>query len=176
MEYLDIVNERNELLGFFKEKEKAHRDGNYHRTAHIWLINRNKELLLQLRSPNKASFPNCWDISAAGHINHGESVIEGGLRELKEELGVTAKPEDLQFVTIVRFGKETNSEFGFVYLMETDLKEEDFFFADHEVAEVKYIYYTDLEEMVMSKQDNLLIHNNEEEILFEYIRNNIDKN
>ena len=57
-----------------KIKQQAHEDGNFHRTAHVWIINDKNELLLQKRSASKKSHPNCWDISGAGHIRAGESV------------------------------------------------------------------------------------------------------
>lgn len=53
MEYIDIFDENNNPIGEIKEKTKAHEDGNFHRTAHIWIINDNNELLLQKRSATK---------------------------------------------------------------------------------------------------------------------------
>ena len=44
-------------MGKVKEKMQAHEDGNFHRTAHIWIINNKKELLLQKRSASKKSHP-----------------------------------------------------------------------------------------------------------------------
>lgn len=175
IEYLDIVDENDNLTGIIKEKQQAHRDGDYHRTAHIWLLNEKKELLLQRRSPQKSSFPDYWDISAAGHIRCGESVIQGAIRELKEELGVDSRESDYHYITRIRFESPCNNEFGYVYLLKTKLKENEFVFRDHEVAEVKYVHYTLLEQMVKDKVDRLIIHKNEEELLFDYIRSNLDK-
>lgn len=47
MEYIDIFDENNNPTGKIKEKTKAHEDGDFHRTAHIWIINNKKELLIQ---------------------------------------------------------------------------------------------------------------------------------
>lgn len=47
MEYIDIVDENNNPTGKVKEKQQAHEDGNFHRTAHVWIINDKNELLLQ---------------------------------------------------------------------------------------------------------------------------------
>ena len=88
MEYIDIFDENNNPIGEKKEKQQAHEDGNFHRTAHVWIINDKNELLLQKRSTRKKSHPNCWDISGAGHIKAGEAIIDGAIRELKEELGI----------------------------------------------------------------------------------------
>ena len=56
------------------------------------------DLLLQKRSKEKDSFPGCYDISSAGHISAGDEPLETALRELEEELGIKAEPEQLKKV------------------------------------------------------------------------------
>lgn len=174
MEYIDIFDENNNPIGEIKEKQQAHEDGNFHRTAHVWIINDNNELLLQKRSASKKSHPNCWDISGAGHIRAGESVTEGAIRELKEELGVEATEKDLNYIAIIKSTKNPkNMEFGYVYLLRCNKKIEDYIFEDDEVSEVKYVYFEDLEKMVEEKVEGLLLHDEEFKKLFEYIRNRL---
>lgn len=167
MEYIDIFDSNNNSMGKVKEKMQAHEDGNFHRTAHIWIINNKKELLLQKRSASKKSHPNCWDISAAGHIRSGESVMDGALREL----GVETKEEDLQYIVTIKNTKDPkNMEFQYVYLLNCNKAEREYIFVDNEVAEVKYVYYEELERMADNKAEGLLLHNEEFKKLFEYIR------
>ena len=173
MEYIDIFDENNNPTGEIKEKTQAHENGDFHRTAHIWIMNDNKELLLQKRSGTKKSHPNCWDISGAGHIRAGETVIEGAIRELKEELGINANENDLKFISIVKSTKNPkNQEFGYVYLLKFNNKIEEYTFEDNEVSEVKYVYFEDLEKMVADRVEGLLIHEEEYKKLFEFIRKN----
>ena len=173
MEYIDIFDENNNPTGEIKEKTQAHENGDFHRTAHIWFMNDNKELLLQKRSGTKKSHPNCWDISGAGHIRAGETVIEGAIRELKEELGINANENDLKFISIVKSTKNPkNQEFGYVYLLKCNNKIEEYTFEDNEVSEVKYVYFEDLEKMVADRVEGLLIHEEEYKKLFEFIRKN----
>ena len=173
MEYIDIFDENNNQTGEMKEKTQAHEDGNFHRTAHIWIMNDKKELLLQKRSATKKSHPNCWDISGAGHIKAGETVIEGAIRELNEELGIKANEDDLKFIAIVKSIKNPqNQEFGYVYLLKSNNEIKDYTFEDNEVSEVKYVYFEDLEKMVANRVEGLLIHEEEYKKLFEFIRNN----
>ena len=173
MEYIDIFDENNNPTGEIKGKVQAHEDGNFHRTAHIWIMNNKKELLLQKRSATKKSHPNCWDISGAGHIKAGETVLEGAIRELKEELGIKVSGSDLKFIAIVKSTKNPkNQEFGYVYLLENNSTIEDYIFEDDEVSEVKYVYFEDLEKMVADKEEGLLIHEEEYNKLFEFIRKN----
>lgn len=174
MEYIDIVDENNNLTGKIKEKQRAHEDGNFHRTAHVWIINDKNELLLQKRSATKKSHPNCWDISGAGHIRVGETVIEGAIRELKEELGVEASESDLNYIATIKSTKNLkNMEFGYVYLLRCNKKVEEYIFEDKEVSEVKYVYFEELEKMVKEKAEGLLLHQEEFKKLFEYIRENM---
>ncbi len=172
MEYIDIFDENNNPTGEIKEKAQAHEDGNFHRTAHIWIMNDKKELLLQKRSATKKSHPNCWDISGAGHIRAGESVTVGAIRELKEELGIEVNEKDLQYIATIKSTKNPkNMEFGYVYLLRCNKKIEEYIFEDEEVSEVKYVYYEELEKMVEDKTEGLLLHDEEFKKLFEYIRN-----
>lgn len=107
MEYIDIFDENNNPTGEIKEKNLAHEQGDFHRTAHIWIINDKNELLLQKRSASKKSHPNCWDISGAGHIRAGETVIQGAIRELKEELGVSVKENELEYIATIKSTKNS---------------------------------------------------------------------
>ena len=173
MEYIDIFDENNNSTGKIKEKTKAHEDGDFHRTAHIWIINDKKELLIQKRSATKKSHPNCWDISGAGHIRAGESVIDGAIRELKEELGVIATEKDLEHIGTIKSTKNPkNMEFQYVYLLKCNKTIEEYTFEDNEVSEIKYVFYKDLENMVEQKIEGLLMHDEEYKILFEFIRKN----
>ncbi len=172
MEYIDIFDENNNPTGEIKEKNLAHEQGDFHRTAHIWIINDKNELLLQKRSASKKSHPNCWDISGAGHIRAGETVIQGAIRELKEELGVSVKENELEYIATIKSTKNLkNMEFGYVYLVHLNKEIGEYIFEDEEVQEVKYIYYKDLEKMVEEKQEGLLMHEEEYKKLFQYIRN-----
>lgn len=54
-------------------------------------------VLLQKRSSRKDSFAGCYDISSAGHIPAGDGYLQSARRELKEELGITASEEELEF-------------------------------------------------------------------------------
>ena len=105
MEWLDIVDENGNPTGETVERSYAHRHGIRHRTAHVWIFRRQNghtEILLQKRSDIKDSFPGCYDISSAGHIPAGVDYIPSALRELDEELGLTATEDQLQFCGVKR--------------------------------------------------------------------------
>jgi isopentenyldiphosphate isomerase len=88
-EIFDIFNAQMERMGT-AGRLQVHANGWWHQTFHCWIINKRDgqpSLLLQLRHPDKDTFPNLLDISCAGHLLAGESA-EDGVRELAEELGL----------------------------------------------------------------------------------------
>ena len=79
----------------------------------------------------------------------------------------------MKFIAIVKSTKNPeNQEFGYVYLLESNNKIKDYVFEDDEVSEVKYVYFEDLEKMVEDRVEGLLIHEEEYNKLFEFIREN----
>lgn len=109
MEYLDIVDERGNPTGKTVSREEAHKKGILHRTAHVWVIRNTDgrtEVLLQKRSEEKDSFPGLYDTSSAGHIPAGEEPLPSALRELSEELGIRAAPEQLYYAGTFRIQYE----------------------------------------------------------------------
>lgn len=148
-ELIDIVDEENQLTGFQKMKSEAHRDGLWHRTAHLWLYNSKGEILLQLRAKKKALYPSLWDISAAGHIAAGETPLVSAVREAEEELGTCFIETDLQFLRIRKvsaiYREIKNNEFCYVYVAKFDGSLKDIKLQQEEVAEVKFFSLTELE-------------------------------
>lgn len=111
------------------------RQGILHGTAHVWVWRRTSkgelEVLLQKRSDTMLTFPGRLDISAAGHCDYGEEASDTALRELEEELGITASPEQLEWIGVHRFYQQVSdkpriieNEFRWMYLYESDIAKE----------------------------------------------------
>ena len=112
MELLDICNEEGFPTGETVERSRAHSEGILHRTAHVWVVREvdgRTQVLLQKRSMDKDSYPGMYDTSSAGHIPAGAEPLESALRELGEELGIHAGPEDLTYIGM--FHVEYEEEF-----------------------------------------------------------------
>ena len=136
MEIFDVVDEKGNPTGETVERNTAHEKGIRHRTAHIWIARRvdgRWQVLLQKRSVTKDSFPGRYDTSSAGHIRAGEEPRISAVRELKEELGIDAKPEHLKFAGTfpVKYEKEFHNKmfkdneiaFVYVYLESVDISQ-----------------------------------------------------
>ena len=110
MELLDVVDENGIPTGETVERSIAHAKGIRHRTSHVWLLRRRSEgveVLLQKRSDDKDSFPGCYDTSSAGHIPAGVDFEDSALRELREELGLTADSSELNDCGLIRIQSES---------------------------------------------------------------------
>lgn len=158
MEMFDIRTPEGEPTGEVKERSAVHRDGDWHGTAHIWLVRRKNgkiEVLLQKRSRLKETFPGCYDASCAGHLSAGDSFIQGALRELQEELGLEAKEEDLFLGGIYPcqvdewFGgiHILDREISAVYLYDKPVKEEELKLQEEEEEGVCWIEFERLKEL-----------------------------
>jgi isopentenyl-diphosphate Delta-isomerase len=59
-----------------------------HREVGVLIYDENNRILFQKRAKTKKVKPGMWTISAAGHVDFGESKIESAKRELYEETGI----------------------------------------------------------------------------------------
>lgn len=97
-ELIDILTPDGKSTGKTALKSEAHKNGWFHATVHIWLFTSDEKILLQKRALTKKVFPGLWDISVAGHIGAGESVLSSAKREVFEEIGLEL--QDADFIKI----------------------------------------------------------------------------
>lgn len=176
-ELLDVLDENGNLTGQSKTKQEIYNNSCWHRSVHIWIINNQNELLVQKRNPYKKTFPNLWAISSAGHVVAGETSVESGIRELKEELNVDAKPEDLKYLfTIKRIQPYKDSfikVFDDVYLLHKNIDVDHTKLQVEELTDIKYVYYTYLESILKGNDPDYVPYTEEHEKLFDYLNKNI---
>ncbi|KAK9822446.1 hypothetical protein WJX81_000455 [Elliptochloris bilobata] len=110
-ELFDVLRADNhQPAGHMKPRSAVHRDGDWHRAAHVWLFcQATGELLLQQRAAHKDSWPGLWDISAAGHVTAGSDAAATAQREVKEELGLSIPAEALEWLFSVTTSSVTNN-------------------------------------------------------------------
>lgn len=160
---------------------EVHRDGDYHRAVHVWIfVETTQQLLLQLRSDDKDSWPGQWDISSAGHISAGDTSLLSAQRELEEELGVKLPKDAFEKIfvflqeCVTNDGKFINNEFNDVYLVTIlhPIPLEAFTLQKEEVSAVKYVPYEEYRNF-LSKEDPAYVPydvNGEYGKLFDIIR------
>ena len=114
-ELLTQTDSANNVIGPLGRKIAHNSGGKYYRTIYVLVFNKQGEMLLQKRSPTKDLYPNCWDISVGGHVNFGDTYEDTAVRELKEELGIKANIEELEYLKEVLVKLPNSNEFFHVY-------------------------------------------------------------
>lgn len=99
---ITIVDRDDNVIGAMPLFD-ALREGKTRRVARIVLLDTDGRIFLQRRGAHVHFFPCTWDVSAAGHVDEGESYEATAARELEEELGLKGLP--LTLVTTF-FGDE----------------------------------------------------------------------
>lgn len=122
-ELLDVLDEHGVPTGERKERSEVHRDGDWHRSLHLWIMNADNELLFQRRSADKVIEPGKIDVSVGGHFGAGEE-LEDVLREVDEELGFLVEANELTKLTSRKterfYDHATDREFQDVYVLRRD--------------------------------------------------------
>ena len=143
MEFLDVVDENDNVIGK-AEKCKVYSDALLHRIVHIFIFNKEGKLALQLQGKNKKFCPLHWVTSAAGHAQAGETWKEAALRELKEEIGITAELKEIgkdKYHYANTKIKKIIGSFNAVYNGEFNINK-------HEVEKVEFFTLDEIKDMI----------------------------
>ena len=131
------------------DREKAHQEGLWHASVHVWIIEAKGRLLFQQRADWMSIYPSYWDISAAGHLKAGEKNV---FREVTEELGASPKDNEVVFLGTLLSRQEgegfINRERPRVYLWVSSLRLQDFSFPDGEVQSLVAIDRSQIQQFI----------------------------
>ncbi|MFH1325978.1 MAG: NUDIX domain-containing protein [Candidatus Falkowbacteria bacterium] len=146
---IDVLDKEGKKTGQVLTSLDVHEQGLWHATVHIWVYNSKGEILLQKRSEVAVTYPGLWDISAAGHIDAGETPVEAAIREIKEEIGIAIKKKDLKSAFIRKSSVKIpvrgwmNKEFQHVYTLRLNKNLKDLKLQTDEVGKVKFFSIDD---------------------------------
>jgi len=145
MELIDVLTPDGRCTGITKPKPEIHRDGDWHRAAHVWIVTPDGRILLQRRSRRKENNPGLWDVSAAGHVSAGEGAIESAIREVEEELGLRMAASELRHIgtiaesSVLNDGTYLDNEIHEIYVVVRDVDPTQLRLQAEEVDEVALI-------------------------------------
>jgi isopentenyldiphosphate isomerase len=174
-ELIEVLSETGEITGIVKPKSAVHRDGDWHRAVHVWIVTPAERLILQLRSREKITYPGLWDVSCAGHVSAGESAVESAVREFEEELGLSVTAEELEFVgtvvdrTSFRNGTHHENEFQETYLLRREVRVEQLTLQGSEVDDVMLLPLDSFAQRVESRDPALAPHWKGYELLLQHL-------
>jgi isopentenyldiphosphate isomerase len=94
-ELFDVVTIHGDPTGVAKRRADVHRDGDWHRAIHIWIVSQidgDGSIIFQRRSLTKDTSPGALDPTVGGHLTSGET-LEEAFREAEEEIGIAIASE-----------------------------------------------------------------------------------
>lgn len=106
-------------------------------TVNVFIINGSK-LLLGRRA--NTGWMDGYLCPPGGHIETGETPVVAALREIKEELGVTVRPEDLTFACVA----VRNTQAGETVAFEFIIRDKQYNYANAEPEKCSELVWVDL--------------------------------
>lgn len=97
MELWDIYDRDGALTGRTHSRGNPLAQGDYHLIVSVTVVNSRGEVFLTQRSAQKKLCPGLWECPGGGALA-GETSREGAARELWEETGIQASPEELVYL------------------------------------------------------------------------------
>ena len=89
-EMVEVVDEQDVVIGTSDIRDCLEK-GLLHRAVAVLVVRKNGELLLQQRGLRDKWHPGLWTLSSTGHVKAGEAYDVAAARELREELGISAR-------------------------------------------------------------------------------------
>ena len=94
MEIIDLYDAERRKTGQTMVRGAKVPEGCYRMVVHICIFNSKGEMLIQLRTETKDSWPGVWDLSVGGSSQTGDTSRSAAHRELQEELGLDVDFDD----------------------------------------------------------------------------------
>ena len=142
MEFVDVYNNRHEKLNYQKNRKELN-NGELRLSSFIWVINDKEEVLIQQRLSNTKKKPNMWGATAGG-VKAGENSMNRALRELKEELGIIASKEELEFIGSYK----RIVDFVEVWLCKKNVEKNEIIINPDEVQDVRWVTINEFDNMI----------------------------
>ena len=158
-EYIDIVTKEGKPTGKSQLKSVIHQKGYFHHTTHIWLYTKTGNILLAQRSVKKIICPLLWDVSVAGHVDAGETVVQAAIRETKEEIDLAIIESDLKKIGVFEcFQNYPNGlkdyEFHNTFICELKVPLSHLIPQPNEVESLKLVTFSEFEKFLGNSENN----------------------
>ena len=143
MEFNDIYDKERQLTGRTHRRGTPWRKGEYGLVVCVWVYNGKGELLLTRRAPEK-SFAGTWE-NSGGAALAGEDSLQAITRELYEETGIRAQPQEFELLCS---GRDRNTHYDF-YCLKRDITVEQVILQPGETDAVKWVCFDEIHEMIL---------------------------
>ena len=142
MERNDIYDKDRQLTGRTHRRGTPWKKGEYGLVVCVWVYDGNGNVLLTRRAPGK-SFAGTWE-NSGGAAQTGESSLQAIVRELREETGISAQPEEFRLLCTER---DRNIFYDF-YCLHRAIPIEDVVLQEGETDGAKWVNTEQIYEMI----------------------------
>lgn len=140
-ELWDLYDENRKPLGKTHVRGDTLSKGEYYLVVDIWTVAPDGKILIDKRHPEK-HLGGLWECSG-GAVIAGEDSLTGALRELEEELGIKAAPEELVLISSIRY----ENHFFDTYILIKDIDICSLVLQEEEVTDAKFVTLGEIDEL-----------------------------
>ena len=165
MELLRVVDKNGNFTGEIFDREYIHDNNLLHNEVSVFILNSNKEILLQKRSMTKRFNPGKWGL-CSGHVSYDETLEDAALREIKEEIGLDIGLGDLNPIgdkLVPLYDK--GAHITYHYYIKVDKSSDEFIIQKEELSEVKWFLIDDILKMIKSEDNSITLKENRVDLL-----------
>ena len=144
-EYWDLYDAERNLLGRTIKRGDAFAEGEYYVCCEVWMQNAEGKLLMTQRHPDKKA-GGLWEFTGGG-VLAGETTKQAALRELAEELGVTAQENELSLLEVYQH----KNYFMDIYVAKKDVEASALVLQPDEVVDAKWLSHEEICQMIEEK-------------------------
>ena len=146
MEFNDIYDENRQLTGRLHRRGSRWRKGEYGLVVCVWVYDGHGNILLTRRAPGK-SYAGTWE-NSGGAAKAGETSLEAIVRELYEETGIQAAPEEFELLETC----QDNIAFYDHYCLQRSTPLSDIVLLPGETDDVRWATFEEIHNMIQRKQ------------------------
>ncbi len=146
MELNDIYDEHRHLTGRVHKRGTAWKSGEYGLVVCVWVYDGKGKLFMTRRAPEK-TFAGTWE-NSGGAALAGETSLQAIARELFEETGIRALPEEFELLDT---GRDKNMFYDF-YCLRKEFSLEQVTLLPGETDDAKWVTFSQVHEMIRAKQ------------------------
>lgn len=144
-ELFDLYDEKLNPLGQLHERGEPMPSGKYHPVVTVLAVNYEGKVLITQRDYLK-KYGGLWEVTE-GSVVAGETPLQGAVRELREETGLTALPEALDYRGQLVIKTPHHGHIVLFYLFRADFHEEEITLQQGETIACRLVYPAEIEQM-----------------------------
>ncbi len=141
MEYLDLYDENGNITGETMLRGDKVPKGRHFNVVVCYIRNSEGKFLIQKTSKEKGGKYS----STGGHVKAGQTLVEGMITEIKEEIGIDIIEDELKYIT--KYLKNNEVAFN-LYYIEKDIQIKECKLQKEEVESVEWLTIEEIRDII----------------------------